>query len=73
MNLHTPGRRWTIDDGRWTILQPPAIVVGRTAAACAHPVAAWQVLPTSWRVLVLTVYTVTSYLTVLTFLVTLNP
>jgi hypothetical protein len=52
--------------------RPPAIVVGRTAAACAHPLAAWQVLPASWRVLVLTVYTVTSYLTVLTALIALD-
>ena len=62
-----------MDDGRWTIRQPPAVVVGRTAAACAHPVAAWQVLPASWRVVVLTVYTVISYLTVLSALVALNP
>jgi hypothetical protein len=52
---------------------PPAVVVGRTAAACAHPVAAWQVLPRSWRILVLAVYAVTSYLTVLSALVALKP
>ena len=69
MDLRTPGRRSTLDAGPLT----PAIVVGRTAAACAHPVATWQLLPASWRIVVLTVYTVTSYLTVLTILVTLNP
>jgi hypothetical protein len=52
--------------------QPPEVVVGRTAAACVHPVAAWRVLPVSWRILVLTVYTVTSYLTVLSALVVLK-
>ena len=40
-------------------------IVGRTAAACAHPVAAWQVLSTSWKVAVLTVYLGISYLAVL--------
>ena len=54
-------------------IRNPEVVVGRTAAACVHPVAAWHVLPVSWRILVLTVYTVTSYLTVLTLLVALNP
>ena len=51
----------------------PELIVGRTAAACVHPVAAWRVLPVSWRVLVLTVYTVSSYLAVLGALVALNP
>ena len=53
--------------------QPPEIVVARTAAACIHPVAAWRVLPAPWRIFVLAVYTVTSYLTVLTVLIALNP
>jgi hypothetical protein len=53
--------------------QSPEIVVGRAAAACVHPLAAWQVLSASWRFLVLTVYTVTSFLTVLSVLVVLNP
>jgi hypothetical protein len=52
--------------------QPPAVVFGCTAAACCHPIAAWRVLPRSWRVLVLAVYTVTSYVTVLGALVALN-
>jgi hypothetical protein len=51
----------------------PAVAVGRTAAACVHPVAAWEVLPRSWRILVLTVYAVTSYLTVLGALIALKP
>jgi hypothetical protein len=53
--------------------QPPEIVVGRTAAACVHPIAAWQVLPASWRILVLTVYTVAGYVTVLSILIALEP
>jgi hypothetical protein len=53
--------------------QPPEIVVGRTAAAGVHPLAAWRVLPASWRILVLAVYAVTSYLTILSILVVLNP
>jgi hypothetical protein len=48
--------------------QPPEVVVGRTAAACVHPIVAWRVLPLSWRLVVLTVYTVASYLTALTLL-----
>jgi len=51
----------------------PAVVVGRTAAACVHPVAAWRLLPASWRILALTVYAMTSYLTVLSALIALNP
>ncbi len=56
-----------------TFRHAPELVVGRTAAACVHPVAAWRVLPTSWRILVLTVYTATSYLTVLSALLALDP
>ena len=40
-------------------------ILGRTVAACAHPLAAWRVLPTSWKMAVLTVYVGISYLTVL--------
>jgi len=54
-------------------IHQPEVIVGRTAAACVHPVAAWRVLPMSWRVLVLTVYTVSSYVAVLGALVALNP
>ncbi|MEO5742597.1 MAG: hypothetical protein ABIS29_18580 [Vicinamibacterales bacterium] len=53
--------------------QPPEVVVGRTAAACVHPVAAWRALPGSWRIVVFTVYTLTSYLTVLSVLFALKP
>jgi hypothetical protein len=54
-------------------LRHPAVVVGRTAAACVHPVAAWRVLPASWRILALTVYAMTSYLMVLCALIALKP
>ena len=56
-----------------TFRRTPEVVVGRTAAACVHPVAAWRVLPTPWRILVLTVYTATSYVTVLSALIVMNP
>ena len=56
-----------------TFRHTPELVVGRTAAACVHPVAAWRVLPTSWRILVLMVYTATSYLTVLSTLIVMKP
>ena len=56
-----------------TFRHAPELVVGRTAAACVHPVAAWRVLPTSWRILVLMVYTVTAYLTVLSTLIAMKP
>jgi hypothetical protein len=56
-----------------TFRHAPELVVGRTAAACVHPVAAWRVLPTSWRVLVLMVYTATGYLTVLSALIVMEP
>lgn len=52
--------------------QSPEVIVGCTAAACIHPIAAWRVLPRSWRILVLTVYTATGYLTVLGALFVLN-
>jgi hypothetical protein len=58
---------------RDALRHPPEIIVGRTAAACVHPITAWRVLPVSWRIVVLTVYTVTSYVTVLSALVALNP
>jgi hypothetical protein len=56
-----------------TFRHAPELVVGRTAAACVHPVAAWQVLPTSWRILMLIVYTATGYLTVLSTLIVMKP
>ena len=51
----------------------PEMIVGRAAAACAHPIAAWQVLPRSWRILILTVYAGTSYVMVLSALIALKP
>ena len=56
-----------------TFRHAPELAVGRTAAACVHPVAAWRVLPTSWRILVLMVYTATGYLTVLSTLIVMKP
>jgi hypothetical protein len=52
--------------------QSPEVVVGRTAAACLHPLAAWRIWPRSWRLLALTVYAAAGYLTVLTVLVALS-
>jgi hypothetical protein len=51
-------------------LAPPAVmpievVVGRWLAWCSHPVAAWRVLPTSGRVLIVASYFVSSYAAVL--------
>jgi hypothetical protein len=40
-------------------------VFGRTLAACVHPFAAWRLLSTSWRLLMLVAYAATSYVTVL--------
>jgi hypothetical protein len=51
--------------------QTPEVVVGRTAAACLHPLAAWRIWPRSWRLLALTVYAAAGYLTVITVLVAL--
>jgi len=52
--------------------QTPAVVVGCTAAACIHPIAAWRILPRSWRVMVLGVYAATSFVTVFSMLIILN-
>jgi hypothetical protein len=43
----------------------PEIVLGRTLAACAHPFAAWRLLSTSWRLVMLAAYAATGYVTVL--------
>lgn len=56
-----------------TFRYAPELVVGRTAAACVHPVAAWRVLPTPWRILVLMVYMATGFLTVLSTLIAIKP
>lgn len=55
-----------------TFRQGPEVAVGRAAAACVHPVAAWQVLPTSWRILVLSIYTAAGYVTVLSALIAMK-
>lgn len=44
-----------------------AVVLGRTAAACAHPIAAWRA-SLSWRVLAIAGYSAASYLIVLSAL-----
>jgi len=46
----------------------PAIFVGRTMAACAHPYAAWRVLPPSARVVVISAYATLTYIAVLSVL-----
>ena len=61
------------DSLRHAFRQRPEVIVGRTAAACVHPVAAWRVLPAPWRIVVLTVYAIVSYVTVLGALVVLRP
>ena len=54
------------------ILDAP-IIVGRTAAACVHPVTAWRVFSKSWRLAVVGVFAGLSYLVVLSTLLVLNP
>jgi hypothetical protein len=49
-----------------------AVIVGRTAAACVHPIAAWRVISMSWRFLVLLAYVAASYVLVLTALLVLS-
>ena len=51
----------------------PAIILGRTAAACVHPFAAWRLLSVSWRVLMLIAYVAASYTVVLSTLLALSP
>ncbi len=51
----------------------PEVIIGRTAAACVHPITAWQVLPRSWRILLVTVYAGTGYVVALSALIALNP
>lgn len=43
----------------------PEILLGRVAAASVRPVTAWQILPISWRLLMLVGYAVVAYLVVL--------
>jgi hypothetical protein len=47
-------------------------ILGRTAAACARPIAAWRVLSGSWRALVLLTYASVSYVVVLGILLALT-
>jgi hypothetical protein len=47
-------------------------MVGRTMAACAHPVTAWRLLPPSWRAVMVTAYAAASYVVVLTTLLVLR-
>jgi hypothetical protein len=35
--------------------------LGRTAAVCVHPAAAWRLLPISWRWLIVAAYAVVAY------------
>jgi hypothetical protein len=42
-----------------------AAVVGRAAAACVHPYAAWRVRPASVRVVIVSTYAATAYVVVL--------
>ena len=44
------------------------LVLGRLAACCAHPAAAWDRLPPSGRMVLVVAYVGLSYLTVLTAL-----
>jgi hypothetical protein len=48
------------------------LMLGRTMAACAHPLAAWRLLPPSWRAVMVTTYAAASYLVVLTTLLILR-
>jgi hypothetical protein len=49
-----------------------AILLGRTLAFCAHPLAAWQLLPLSWRVVILAAYAAVGFATVLGLLTLAN-
>jgi hypothetical protein len=47
-------------------------MVGRTAAACVHPYAAWRLRPAPVKVAVLSTYAVAAYVIVLTTLLALS-
>ena len=49
-----------------------ATLVGRTAAACVHPYAAWRVRPASVKFAVVSAYAATAYVIVLTTLLALS-
>lgn len=47
--------------------KPPSVAafVGRSAAACVHPYAAWRVRPASVRVVIVSAYAAAAYVLVL--------
>jgi hypothetical protein len=49
----------------------PEIVVGRWLAFCAHPTAAWRILPPSGRCLLAASYAAASFMVSLTVLLAL--
>jgi hypothetical protein len=59
---------------RWSIMLTctlgisPAVLVGRMAAACLHPYAAFRVLPRSTRYVVISAYVLAGYIAVLSTL-----
>jgi hypothetical protein len=62
-------------DWNWNCSVPivaAELVLGRLAAWCVHPAAAWVRLPPSGRTLLVAVYVAASYLTVLTALAVLS-
>jgi hypothetical protein len=65
--IHPQRATWTLISG-----YSSEAIVGRTVAACAHPLAAWQVLSSPWRLLVLLTYGSVSYLVVLGSLLALE-
>jgi len=48
------------------------LVLGRLAACCVHPAAAWDRLPPSGRTVLVAAYVGASYLTVLTVLLAVS-
>lgn len=48
------------------------LILGRTAAACVHPIVAWRVFSKTWRLAVVTVFAGLSYVAVLSTLLVLN-
>jgi hypothetical protein len=48
------------------------LFVGRSLAFCAHPLAAWRVLPRSRRMLIVAAYFVAAFVTTLSALVILK-
>ena len=50
----------------------PEVVIGRWLAFCAHPIAAWRLLPKSGRCLIALSYAAVSYAAALGILLTLD-